>query len=174
MIAIGTFLRAKRVHHLLQGWHDSGGQWHLRDVKRHRHQAVVADGTDEIDDAALAEGVLDALERRVRDAARRQQFRDEVIDGLLVLGHARGALVSGDGIADGWAQSRFEGEPAVRVKLVLRGPLTAGHDDRHLVQWLGDGGPEPHEGAEALDEIAQLRASQKRIEGTAEAGAAWA
>src|SRR5439155_18319303 len=59
-----------------------------RDVQRHRHQAVVADGTDEIDDPALAEGVLDAQERRVRDAPRRQQFRDEVVDGLLVLGHA--------------------------------------------------------------------------------------
>src|SRR5437660_12818686 len=45
---------------LLQGWRDSGGQWHLRDVQRHRHQAVVADGTDEIDDAALTEGVLGA------------------------------------------------------------------------------------------------------------------
>jgi hypothetical protein len=51
MIAIGTFLRAKRVHHLLQGWRDSGGQWHPRDVQRHRYQAVVADGADEIDDA---------------------------------------------------------------------------------------------------------------------------
>src|SRR5881296_1051215 len=172
MIAIGTFLRAKRV--LREGRRDSGGQGHLRDVQGHRYQAVVADGTDEIDDAALAEGVLDALERRVRDAARRQQFRDEVVDGFLVLGHARGALVRGDGIGDGWAQSRFEGEPAMSVELVLRGPLSTGHDDRHLVQSLGDGGPEPHEGAETLDEVAELGASQKRIEGTAEAGAAWA
>src|SRR3982074_2749005 len=44
---------------LLQGRRDSGGQRHLRDVQRHRHQAVVADGTDEIDDAALAEGIVD-------------------------------------------------------------------------------------------------------------------
>ena len=60
----------------------------------------------------------------------------------------------------------------MRVELVLRGPLTTGHDDRHLVQSLRDGAAEPHEGADALDEIAELRASQKRIEGTAEAGAA--
>ena len=31
---------------------------------------------------------------------------------------------------------------------------------------------EPHEGADALDEIAELRASQQRVEGPAEAGAA--
>jgi len=62
----------------------------------------------------------------------------------------------------------------MRIELVLRGPLTTSHDDRHLVQSLGDGGPEPHEGADALDEIAELGASQKRIEGPAEAGASWA
>src|SRR5256885_6099401 len=50
---------------LLQERRDSRGQLHLRDVQRHRHQAVVADRTDEIDDTALAEGVLDALERRI-------------------------------------------------------------------------------------------------------------
>ena len=35
-----------------------------------------------------------------------------------------------------------------------------------------DRAPEPHEGADALDEIAELGASQKRIEGPAQAGAA--
>src|SRR5256885_4841963 len=72
------------------------------------------------------------------------------------------------------AQPRLEGESAMRVEFVLRGPLTTGHDDRHLVQPLGDGGPESHEGAEALHEIAELGASQERVEGTAETGAAWA
>jgi hypothetical protein len=48
MIAIGTFLRAKRVHHLYawpimsyppQGRRDSGGQWHLRLAPSGRHEA---------------------------------------------------------------------------------------------------------------------------------------
>ena len=71
------FPRAERfiVHvfrALVQRRRHSSGQRHLRDIQRHRHQAIVADGTDEIDDTALAEGVADALERRVRDTARRQ------------------------------------------------------------------------------------------------------
>src|SRR5262249_58815392 len=45
----------------LQRRRDSGGQLDLRDVQCHRYQAVVADRTDEIDDAAFAEGVPDAL-----------------------------------------------------------------------------------------------------------------
>src|SRR5262245_52983562 len=36
---------------LLQRRRDSGGQLYLRDVQRHRHQAVVADRADEIDHA---------------------------------------------------------------------------------------------------------------------------
>src|SRR3989442_14872596 len=80
MIAIGTVLRARRVHHLLQGWHDSGGQWRLRDVQRHRHQAVVADGADEIDDAALAEGV-------VAETGAAWARLDRVGHALLIRGH---------------------------------------------------------------------------------------
>src|SRR5947207_14815167 len=40
---------------LRQGRRDFGGQRHLRDVQRTRHQAVVAHGTDVIDDAAFAD-----------------------------------------------------------------------------------------------------------------------
>src|SRR5262249_10733951 len=60
----------------------------------------------------------------------------------------------------------------MRVELELRGLVPTGHDDRHRVQTLGDRGPEPHEGADALDEIAELGTAQQRIEGTAQAGAA--
>src|SRR5881398_3006017 len=76
---LGVLADGRELPALLQGRRDSGGQWHLRDIQRHRHQAVVADGTDEIDDTAVAEGVLDALERPIRDAARRQQLRDEAV-----------------------------------------------------------------------------------------------
>jgi hypothetical protein len=60
----------------------------------------------------------------------------------------------------------------MRVELVLRLPLATGHDDRHLVQALRNRGPEPHVGADALDEIAEIGASQQRVEGAAQAGAA--
>jgi len=52
------------------------------------------------------------------------------------------------------------------------GCLATGHDDRHLVQSRRDRAPEPHVGTDALDEIAELGASQQRVEGTAQAGAA--
>jgi transketolase N-terminal domain/subunit len=163
---------AERLSALLQRRRHARGQRHLCDVQGHRHEAVVADRADEIDDAAFAEGVLDALERGVRDLARRQELRDEVVDRLLVLGHPCGALVGRDGVGDGRAQSGLEGEPAMRVELVLRRPLAAGHDDRHLVQSLRDRAAEPHVGADALDEITELGASQQGVEGTAQAGTA--
>ena len=83
-----------------------------------------------------------------------------------------GALVGRDGVGDGRAQTGFESEPAMRVELVLRRPLATGHDDRHLVQSLRDRAAEPHVGADALDEIAEVGASQQGVEGTAQAGAA--
>src|SRR6267142_2998430 len=160
------------VGRLLQRGLHAGGQRNARDVQHHRHQAVVAYRAHQVDHASLAEGGVHPLKGRVRDLACREQLGDEVVDDRLVLRHAGGTRAGGDGVGDGGLQPGFEGQAAMRVELVLRGPLAASHDDRQLVEARRYRAAEPHERPDPLDEVAQLRAPQERIERPAEAGAA--
>src|SRR5271165_1817718 len=60
----------------------------------------------------------------------------------------------------------------MRVELVLRVPAAAGDDDRKLVQRRRDAAVAADIGADALHQVAQLRASHQRLERPAQPAAA--
>src|SRR6266849_10953735 len=82
-------------------------------VENERNEAVIARGTDQLDQHLFAEPRLGGCESGVADVLVMQQFPDEVIDQRLVGREFRRAPAHLDGVRDRWIQSGSRGMPAM-------------------------------------------------------------
>src|SRR2546422_898537 len=98
-------------------------------VHHHRNRSEIADQTQHVDHALLAESIDRAAVSRVADAAGPEQLVAEVIRGLLVIGHAVRAMPLGNRVRDAAIEAGFQRQRVMDAPFELLRPLA--RDDQH-------------------------------------------
>jgi len=95
-------------------------------------QGVVADETDHLDQAGLAQGGGCLVECRVRKPPGVEELGADPVDKGFVLFHKARGLAATDRLDRGRRNARLLGQRRMRKPLVLRAPKSGGGDDREL------------------------------------------
>src|SRR5258707_6463783 len=131
-------------------------QRHIEDVEDHGDPGVIAENSDQLDDAPVAQEALHALVVAFADPALLVKLLDKIEDRTLVLGGFF-RRAAGLDVADHLRpHAGLLGDWRMGVPLILGAPYPRGAQDRELRQPRLKRGLEAQEGAKLLGQFAVL------------------
>src|SRR6202158_1329591 len=145
----------------------TGRRRDTRDVERHRHHVVIAVHRDQIHDALFTEFFQRLGIGGIVHSVIAPQLRGELPDDGLVILHVVRPSPGADRGDNSGIETCLDRQRRVGVPLILRAPGLRGHEDRHLVDALVEGGLEADIFAALLQAIGECRAAQPGVERSA-------